>query len=181
MAHKDNDLIVIGKIASPYGIKGWVKVNSFTESLDNILHYQPWYLRQNNGLKRVNVTEGRIHGKAVVVHIESVDDRDSAELLKGCEIAVQREQLPAAQPGEYYWIDLIGLQVINLQGVGLGRVDHLLETGANDVLVLKDTNKEPPDKEKGDSERLIPFVRGEIVKEVDLENGKIHVDWDEDF
>ena len=162
--------IVVGEISAPFGIKGWVKVFSFTDPIGNILQYQPWLIRRNEGWKSVTVEDGRNHGKCVVAHIEGVDDRDGAEQMKGYEIAVQREQIPEAQAGEYYWIDLIGLQVINQQGIVLGVVDHLLETGANDVLVIK-----------GDRERLVPFVLEEFIKDVDLKSKKIHVDWDADF
>jgi 16S rRNA processing protein RimM len=168
--NQSNDYIVIGKIASPYGVKGWVRIFSFTEPRDNILQYQPLFIKQKNGWSKTAIIEGRIHGKTIVAHLDSVDDRDNAEQLKGREIAIQREQLPEARPGEYYWIDLIGCRVINQQGIELGIVDHLLETGANDVLVVR-----------GARERLIPFVLKEFVKSVDLPNRQIHVDWDAEF
>jgi 16S rRNA processing protein RimM len=170
MTAKEQDFIVVGKIGSPFGIKGWVKVFSYTDPEDNILRYKPWFIQQEGQWNSVSVNEGRIHGKVLVAHIESVDDRNSAEFLKGCDIAIRREQLPPAPSGEYYWIDLIGLRVINQQGIDLGVVDHMLETGANDVLVIK-----------GDKERLIPFVMNEFIKSVDLDKQTIHVDWDVDF
>ncbi|WP_455211497.1 ribosome maturation factor RimM [Kaarinaea lacus] len=178
MTTKEPGYIVVGKISSPYGIKGWVKVFSFTDPVENILQYQPWFIKQKGIWKTVAVEQGRLHGKAVVAHFETINDRDGAEQLKGCEIAIMRQQLPAAEPGEYYWIDLIGLQVINQQGIVLGVVDHLMETGANDVLVVRD--KEQSDKHGG-QERLIPFVLNEFIKSVDLESKTIHVDWDADF
>ena len=162
--------IVVGKISTPHGVKGWVKVFSFTDPIDNILNYQPWYIHRKDGWKSVEVEQGRVHGKTIVAHIEGIDDRDSAERLKGFEIAVQRDQLPEAEADEYYWIDLIGLQVVNLQGKVLGTVDHLMETGANDVLVIK-----------GGKEHLVPFVLDDFIKEVDLKNKKMLVDWDADF
>lgn len=162
--------IVVGKISTPHGVKGWVKVFSFTDPTDSILHYKPWFIHRKEGWQSVEVKEGRIHGKTVIANIEGVDNRDSAELLKGFEIGVTRAQLPEAKPGEYFWIDLIGLQVINQQGIVLGIVDHLMETGANDVLVIR-----------GEKEHLVPFVVDEFIKEVDLENKKMRVDWDADF
>jgi 16S rRNA processing protein RimM len=168
--NSENRFIVIGKISTPHGVKGWVKVFSYTDPLDNILHYQPWLIRRNEGWRSVKVKDGRIQGKTIVAQIEGIDDRDSAEQLKGFEIAVKREQLPEAEAGEFYWIDLIGLQVINRQGIVLGTVDHLMETGANDVLVVQ-----------GEKEHLVPFVPDEFIKEVDLKNKKILVDWDADF
>lgn len=187
MTGKDQEFIVVGRISSPYGIKGWVKVFSYTDPPDNIFRYQPWYVflqgtylqgtyqtgtQQKGFWKEFAVDEGHIHGNALVAHIKTIDDRNGAERLKGCDIAITREQLPAASPGEYYWIDLIGSRVINLAGIELGVVDHLLETGANDVLVVRDG---------GGQERLIPFVMKEFIKSVDLENHTIHVDWDADF
>lgn len=162
--------LVVGKISTPHGIKGWVKVFSFTDPIENILQYQPWFIRHKQGWLKVRIGDGRIHGKTVIAHIIDVDDRDSAEELKGLEIAVLREQLPETDTNEFYWIDLIGLEVINEQGFVLGTVDHLMETGANDVLVIK-----------GDKEHLVPYVPGEFIKKVDLQNKQMVVDWDADF
>jgi 16S rRNA processing protein RimM len=162
--------IVVGKISTAHGIKGWVKIHSFTDPMDNILYYQPWSVRDKEGWKKVIVDDGRVQGKNVVAHIEGVDDRDSAEQLRGREIAIKREQLPKSDVGEFYWVDLIGLQVINQQGIMLGKVDHIMETGAHDVLVIK-----------GEKERLLPYVMDEFIKEVDLKNRKIFVDWDADY
>jgi len=114
--------------------------------------------------------EGRQHGKGIVAHLQDCDDRDQAQVLMGYEIGIRRDQLPATAPGEYYWSDLQGLEVINLDGDALGTVDHLIETGANDVLVVK-----------GDRERLIPFIREQVVISVDLDKGEIRVDWDKEF
>jgi len=105
-----------------------------------------------------------------VVRLAGCADRDQAQLLIGCEIGIRRDQLPTLQPGEYFWNDLIGLQVLNLEGEDFGQVDHLLETGANDVLVVK-----------GERERLIPFVMKQVIVEIDLEQGRIRVDWDKDY
>jgi 16S rRNA processing protein RimM len=174
MTVKDQEFIVVGKISSPFGIKGWVKLLSYTDPAENILQYRPWFIKPEDHWESIAIDEGRIHGKNLVAHVETINDRDSAELLKGCEIAIQRSQLPAAKPGEFYWIDLVGLHVINQQGIELGIVDHLMETGANDVLVVRD-------KKQGGKEHLVPFVLNEFVKSVDLSNKKIHVDWDADF
>ena len=143
---------------------------SYTEPRDNIVHYQPWYLKRKGEWQEHRLAEGRQHGKGVVARLAGCEDRDRAALLIGAEIGVRRDQLPVAQPGEYYWSDLQGLQVVTLKGELLGTVDHLLETGANDVLVLR-----------GERERLIPFVLGQVIHDVDLEGGEIQVDWDKDF
>ncbi|ADE14100.1 16S rRNA processing protein RimM [Nitrosococcus halophilus Nc 4] len=166
----DNRYVLIGRISGVYGIQGWVRVYSYTEPRDNILRYEPWYLQQNGKWIARRLLEGRTQGKGIVVALDGIDDRDVATQWIGREIAVHREQLPPPEEGEYYWADLIGLRVITVQGVELGRVERLLETGANDVLVVQ-----------GERERLIPFRKDTIVKQVDLEQGLLRVDWDPDF
>lgn len=151
-------------------MKGWVRVFSYTDPRDNIVHYQPWYLRCDGTWQARRVAEGKRHGKGVIVRLEGCEDRDQAAALMDCEIGVRRDQLPPTAPGEYYWNDLLGLDVVTVQNEPLGKVDHLLETGANDVLVVQ-----------GERERLIPFVRGKVVMQVDLEAGVIQVDWDKEF
>lgn len=151
-------------------MRGWVRIFSFTEPRDNILHYRPWYLRRDGGWQKRPPAEGRRHGKGVVARLEGCSDRDQALALVGSEIGIRREQLPAPEPGHYYWSDLQGLRVSNRAGDSLGVVDHLIATGANDVLVVA-----------GERERLIPFVMGQVVLEVDLDKGEIRVDWDKDF
>ena len=154
-------------------MRGWVKLFSFTEEPDALLDYDPWYFKDpkaGNDWPIAPVTEAKTHGKAFVAKFKGSDDRDAAARLNGREIAIRRDQLPPAEEGEYYWSDLQGLEVLTTEGVSLGKVDHLLETGANDVLVVK-----------GDRERLIPYVSGPIVKQVDLAAGTLQVDWDPDF
>ena len=143
---------------------------SYTEPRANIVHYQPWYLRRGDDWQPRQVAEGRAHGKGVIARLEDCDDRDQALALMNYEIGVRRDQMPEPAPGEYYWNDLLGLNVVTLRNEPLGKVDHLLETGANDVLVVS-----------GDRERLIPFVLDDVVKLVDLDAGVIQVDWDKEF
>lgn len=163
--------IVVGEISGVFGVKGWVKVYSFTEPRENILNYSPWVLRKGSETKSVAVLDGSLQGKAVVACLSGITDRDLAASLGGYEIVIDDALLPEAEPGEYYWRDLIGLKVETEQGVPLGVVDYLLETGANDVLVVKD----------GDKERLIPFLQGQFVKHINLESGMMIVDWDPEF
>lgn len=170
VADSDEELIIVGKISAAFGVKGWVKIYSYTDPVNNILQYNPWKIKTKNSWQHIKVVQGRIHGKGVVAQLEQVHDRTDAEALTGTEIAVNRDQLPAAEAGEYYWADLIGLKVVNTQGVEFGNVDHLLETGANDVLVV--TNGK---------ERLIPYVLDVYIKEVDLNKGEIVVNWDPDY
>lgn len=152
-------------------MRGWVRVYSYTQPRENIVQYNPWYLRRDHGDWQVTEPEeGRAHGKGVVARLAGCTDRDQAQLLTGYEIGIRRDQLPTLLPDEYFWDDLIGLQVLNIEGDDFGRVDHLLETGANDVLVVK-----------GERERLIPFVMKQVIVEVDLDKGRIRVDWDKDY
>lgn len=170
MSEVSKDLILLGRISGLYGVRGWVKVYSYTEPRENILGFSPWHVRLGGEWQFREVAEGRVHGKGIVARLSDVEDRDAAAALVGADIAISRDRLPAPAPGEYYWTDLIGLRVFTLAGAELGVVDHLLETGANDVLVVQ-----------GERERLIPFIREQVVVEIDLERGVMRVDWDPDF
>jgi 16S rRNA processing protein RimM len=170
MAGKE-DYIVVGRIVGLYGVRGWVKVFSHTQPRENILGYTTWYLKRDGEWVGIALEEGRTQGKGIVAKLQGCDDRDAAAGLMETSVAIRREQLPPAAPGEYYWADLKGLRVSNLDGVELGRVSHLQETGANDVLVVR----------QGKQERLIPFVQGQFVTDIDLEKGEMTVDWDPDF
>jgi len=162
--------ITVGKISGVFGIKGWVKVFSFTEYREDILNYSPWLLKKAGETKTLKVIDGHLQGKAVVAQLDGINDRDLAEKLVGWQIFISPGQLPKAAPGEYYWSDLIGLSVETTEGVRLGIVDSLLETGANDVLIVK-----------GDRERVLPFLQGQTIINIDLSAGKMVVDWDPDF
>ncbi len=166
----EQQLISIGKISGLFGVKGWVKVFSYTDPKENILNYSPWILKKAERSKLVNIVEGKRHGKAVIVRLEGIKDRDLAAEICGWDIFIEHGQLPAPEAGEYYWTDLVGLQVETVDGVQLGAVDHLLRTGANDVLVVV-----------GDRERLVPFLQGRTIVNIDLAGGKMIVDWDPDF
>jgi 16S rRNA processing protein RimM len=162
--------MLVGRIAGAYGIKGWLRVNSFTEPAETIFSYMPWQLQAiNNGQlsRSVEIVQGKPHGKGVVVHLAGIDDRDQAEGLKGMEIRVDRERMPEPESGHYYWSDLEGLRVEDAAGTNLGRVDHMMDTGSTDVMVVC-----------GESRHLIPFIVGETVLEVNLEAGFVRVDWD---
>jgi len=148
----DSRLIVLGKMSAPFGVKGWVKVTSFTKPPEGILKYKNWSVVKNGSERKLGLL-----------------DRDAAALLTHSEIRVERQDLPASDDS-FYWADLIGLQVTTKEGVSLGLVDSLMETGANDVLVVK-----------GDRERLVPWIEGDVVIDVDLAAGAIRVDWDPEF
>lgn len=169
------DLVVLGKIFSVHGIRGEVKVYSYTDPLDNLLDYRHWTLTRDGEVRQVELASGRLHGKALTAKIKGLDDRDEARGYTGFFICVPRSQLPALQDDEFYWYQLEGLKVINQDGQLLGTVDHLLETGANDVLVVK-----PCAGSVDDRERLLPYTE-QCVQGVDLAAGEMRVDWDVDF
>lgn len=169
MAETAGSRVVVGRVAGIFGVKGWVRVFSYTDPPGNILEYGPWLVGPDQG-RRFRLTEGAVHGKGIIAHLEGVDDRDAARALIGASIAVSREALGEAGDGSFFWSDLVGLKVVNEQGEDLGVVTDLLETGANDVLVLK-----------GERRRLVPFVNGTVVKSVDLAGGVVTVDWDREF
>ena len=175
---KEEPVVLVGKVASPFGIKGWVRISSSTEPLENILDYSPWQLQRTGSgamVRQVDVAEGKLHGKGLVVRLENVADRDEAEALKGLDIAIPRSRLPALDDGSYYWTDLEGLKVENAEGEELGFVDHMLIAGAADVMAVRTA------KEVGKRFVFIPFIRGEVVLSVDLQAGTIRVDWNNDF
>lgn len=162
--------VTLGRITGLHGVKGWVKVFSDTSPRENIVKYSPWYLYQDGKWSEREVVSGKRHGKTVIASIKGCDQREQAMLLMDTVIAVKRSQLPAATDGEYYWSDLVGMQVVNKEGVELGSVDHLFETGANDVIVVK-----------GEKEHFVPFVQPTYVCSIDVDNRLITVDWDPDF
>ena len=163
--------LLLGKIVGLFGVDGWVKVESYTEPRAQIFKYRPWLLKQAGGEAEVDGVHGRAQGKGLVATLPGVADRDAAADLIGAEIWVRRSALPRARRGEYYWADLEGADVVTTEGMVLGKVSHLFATGANDVMVVRD----------GERERMIPFVLKKFVHEVDLNAGRITVDWDPDF
>lgn len=170
MTEANQPFVELGKISGVFGVKGWVKVYSFTDPREAIVEYSPWMVHYLGQWQAMEVLAGQRQGKMVVAQLAGIDDRDQAELLTGCLIAVPQAKLGGLQQGQYYWRQLEGLQVLTTTGVDLGKVDHLMETGANDVLVVR-----------GDRERLIPYTPGHAVQKVDLDAGVIHVDWDPEF
>ena len=164
-------MILLGRLHGAFGVRGELKLESFTEPRSAILRYQPWILRHPSGREReLTGAKGRETNKGLVATFPEVADRDAAEALRGTEVWVSRSVLPPPRPGEYYWIDLEGLRVVNLEGVDFGTVSHLFSTGANDVLVAQ-----------GDRERMIPFLEPDYIKSVDFDAGVVTVDWDADF
>ena len=163
--------ILLGRVHGAFGVRGELKLESFTEPPRQILRYQPWTLRDPRGGERVlEGARARETAKGLVATFPGVDDRESAEALRGTEVWVARDALPPPAPGQYYWVDLEGLRVANLDGTDFGTVSHLFSTGVNDVLVAR-----------GDRERMIPFREPDYVVSVDFDAGLVTVDWDPDF
>lgn len=170
--HRDADrLILVGKIHGAFGVRGETKLESFTEPPGAVLGYQPWTLRDVHGSQREMAgARGRETAKGIVATLPGVENRDAAEALRGIELYVPRSVLPPPSAGEYYWVDLEGLRVVNTEGIDFGRVSHLFSTGANDVMVVR-----------GDRERMLPFVQPDVIVSVDFDAGQVTVEWDADF
>ena len=151
-----------------FGVKGWLKIHSYTQPRENVLEYAEWLLEHEGREHRVVIEQGQTVGKHVVAKMRGVDDRDEARQWIGAEISVERDALPPCAPGEYYWVDLEGLTVRNVRDETLGEVEHMMATGANDVLVLRG------------KDRLIPFIP-QVVREVNIDGGYIVVDWEASF
>ncbi len=166
---EEADWAVLGRVSGLFGVRGWIKVFSHTSPKENILNYPSWFLLRDGQWQEYKLKQGKLQGKGIVALLDGINDRDQAAELSGSDIAVRRDQLPEISPDEYYWSDLEGRRVITLEGIELGRVDYLFETGANDVLVVK-----------GETVRLLPFI-DQVIKEVDLDGDQITVDWDPDF
>lgn len=179
-AHEDH--VVLGKLTSPYGVKGWLRVYSYTSPMQGILDYDVWVLRHAGKVQRCSLVQGRMHGKGLVALLAGVEGREQAEALAGAEILLPKNELPEPEDADdFYWHQLVGLQVVTLDGVVLGRVDTLFETGANDVLVVKSSPQEASQNSGDRRERLVPYLYGDVVHKVDLEAGVMTVDWDPEF
>jgi 16S rRNA processing protein RimM len=166
----DERRILLGRVLGAFGVRGELKIQSFTDPENALLRYQPWILSQAGSEREFDGAKGRVTAKGVIATFPGIEDRDAAQALAGTEIWAPRSRLPKAKPGEYYWVDLEGLEVFNREGTALGRVSHLFDTGSNQVMVLS-----------GERERLIPFIEGDFVLGVDLDARRIEVDWDADF
>jgi len=169
----NDEFVLLGKISGVFGVKGWMKIFSFTEPRKNILSYSPIYMSRKGEWIEMEVSGGRVQGKGVVLGLANVTDPDQVLPLIGSELAIKRSQLKPAAKDEFYWSQLIGLTVINMNDEVLGKVDSLLETGAHDVLLVKDKERK--------TEQLIPYVMEEVIQLVDLDEALIRVDWELDY
>jgi 16S rRNA processing protein RimM len=168
-------MVVMGRIVAPYGILGWLKVQPETAEVDGLLNYPSWWIGREEGLQKhpwqeVKVESGRVHGNTLLIKLAGINDRTAAFAFKGRHVAIPRDALPPLEENEFYHADLIGLRVLNQQQEDFGLVTDVLQTGANDVLVVK----------RGERERLIPFI-DQTVLQVDMAQKLIMVDWDADF
>ena len=159
----------MGRITGLFGVRGWVKVYSYTEPREAVLNYDRWLLGRKDGWQEATVAEGQRHGKTIIARLDGYVDRDQAAGLVGADIGVPREAMPETESDQYYWSDLEGLRVLHRDGTELGKLAYMLETGAHDVMVVQ-----------GEQERLIPFVLDKVVLGVDLDKGEIEVDWEWD-
>jgi 16S rRNA processing protein RimM len=167
--------LLVGHIAGVFGVKGWVKIHSYTDPIENILQYRSIQLGFSTGWEKRRLLEGRRHGKGLVALIEGVETPEFARTLLKTELVIERSELPKIGKDEYYWTDLIGLEVVTIDGHKLGKVSHLIETGANDVMIVRSQGEEAK------RERYVPYIRGEVIHKIDLETAQIEVDWDPDF
>ena len=165
-AGDESALVVMARVLGPFGIQGWVRLKTFTETPDGLARHPAWWLRTKAGWVSADLEEFKVRPAAVSAKLAGVDDRNAAEALQGQDIAVARDDLGEAAEGEFYWVDLVGLAVVNLQGEALGQVEELLRAGGSDVLVVR-----------GERERLIPFI-ADFVKSVDRAARRITVDWE---
>jgi 16S rRNA processing protein RimM len=162
--------IIVGKISGLYGVQGWVKVLSYTRPVENILSYTPWLLGRSGQWESREVIEGSTHGKGLIAKLDAVNDREVARSCIGKDIALYREQMPALPDGQYYWCDLVGMEVENRDGIRLGTVVEIRETGANDVLVVE-----------GERRYLIPLIMDRYVLAVDVDSKHMTVDWEPEY
>ena len=173
----------MGRISAPFGIKGWVRVQPYTRAISGLTNYTSWWLGGPGSWREHKVEQSQAQGTDVVAKLTGCDDRDVAAAFKGQQVAIPRQAFPPAEQGEFYWADLIGLKVVNCEGLDFGVVDSVLETGANDVMVVKQVVQlvvQQSAVDKKGEERLIPFIAS-VIKRVDIAAGLIEVDWGADF
>lgn len=170
-----SDTIVIGKIGAPFGVKGWVKITTYTDEIEGVFSYSPWLLGEAE--KEYTVDVWRTHNKGVVAKLIGVESRDDADSIKNLDVSIKAAQLPQLTDDEYYWRDLVGMQVVTEAGYNLGAVKELFETGSNDVMLIRAN----PNDAFGQKERMVPVLFDQVIKQVDMQARTIKVDWDPGF
>lgn len=169
--------VVVGQLGAVYGIKGWLKVNSFTDQPEGIFDYQPWLMKDGSSWREVQVSAWKRHGKGLICKLDGIEQREEAQMLTGADIGVKATSFVDLPDDEFYWRDLIGCRVQNTKGYDFGQVSQLMETGSNDVLVVKANAKDA----FGQRERLIPFIEDQVIKSVNIAERIIEIDWEPDF
>jgi 16S rRNA processing protein RimM len=177
MSKQPENPVILGKLGSSYGIRGWLRVFSSTEHAESIFDYQPWTIKLAGKWQQIEVESWKRHNQELVIKLKGVDDRDVANTYTNCEIVVDGSVLPALEEGDYYWKDLIGCRVVTTQNYDLGTIIDMMETGSNDVLVVKANLKDA----FGAKERLVPFIDEQVIRNVDLAAQLVEVDWDPSF
>jgi 16S rRNA processing protein RimM len=162
--------VVVGRFCRPHGIKGFIRVLSFTEPRDNLFNFPTWYVQQNQQWQPIERVDDEITHKHILTRVKGYLEREDVAALTNCDIAVPRSQLPELDNGEHYWHELMGMRVIDQQGQLLGEVTELMMTGSNDVLIVE-----------GDARYLIPYLPDEVIQRVDKQARTITVDWDVNF
>lgn len=168
--------MIIGRLGAVYGIKGWIKVNSFTEIPEGIFDYSPWLIQHKGEWIEVTLSDYKRHGKGLIAKLNGFDQREETQALTGADIAIHAEQLPELEE-DYYWRDLIGCTVVTTQGYDLGKITDMMETGSNDVIVIKANATDA----FGKKERLLPFLEEQVIINVDITAKRIEVNWDPSF
>jgi len=169
--------IIVGRLAGVYGVKGWQKILSYTEFPESIFEYRPWLLMQQGELREFSVENWKRHNKGFIAKLDKLQHREEAQLFTGLDIYVDSKHLPELSEDEHYWRDLVGMSVETDKGYALGLVSELMETGANDVLVVKANSNDA----FGKQERLLPFLEGSVILSIEKTDKKIIVDWDPGF
>ncbi|WP_420791611.1 ribosome maturation factor RimM [Enterovibrio qingdaonensis] len=173
----EQEKVVVGKLGASYGIRGWLKVFSYTEDAESIFSYTPWYIKVRGEWKETGLEDWKRHGQGYVCKLKGLDQREDAAALTNAEIAINADVLPSLSDEEFYWRELFGMEVVTTKGYNLGKVTDILETGSNDVLVVTANPKDA----FGQKERLVPFLDEQVIKMIDRSAQRIEVDWDPGF
>lgn len=173
----EQEKMVVGKLGATYGIRGWLKVFSYTENAESIFSYAPWFIKVRDQWQECLIEDWKRHGQGFVVKLSSLNLREDAQALTNAEIAINSNVLPSLPEEEFYWRELFGMEVVTTKGYNLGKVTDIMETGSNDVLVVKANPKDA----FGQKERLVPFLDEHVIKSIDRDAQRIEVDWDPGF
>jgi len=170
-----NNQVVLGKITSPYGIRGWLKIHSYTDKKDNIIYYQPWIIHFHNEYHEIKLEDWKTRASSFIIKIKGYNTRDESIKFSNTNIIGDSSLFPILEDGEYYWTELIGCHVITKEGYNVGTVLELFSTGSNDVLVVHSSLL------KNKKKLLIPFINQEVIKTIDILSRYIEITWSKNF